>query len=177
MTIVVRSPGAMKRVPGLVQSIVTEIDRNQPVYDVASLQSRIDASLSTRRFVAFLLASFSVLGIVITAIGLYGTLSYSVLVRGREFGIRSALGATPRDLAVLVFRSGMHLVFAGIVCGGAAAIFAARYLSSEFYGIQLADPMTWSWVGVALFATGVIACLIPSWRASCTDTASKLKEE
>ena len=177
MTIVVRAPGAMKRVPGLVQSIVTEIDRDQPVYDIASLQSRIDASLSTRRFVAFLLASFSVLGIVITAIGLYGTLSYSVLVRGREFGIRSALGATPRDLAVLVFRSGMHLVFAGVVCGGAAAIFAARYLSSEFYGIQLADPMTWSWVGVALFATGVIACLIPSWRASCTDTASKLKEE
>jgi putative ABC transport system permease protein len=112
MSIVVKATST-DTVSEIVQSVVSQIDRDQPVYDFATLQSRIDASLSTRRFVAFLLASFSALGVVITAVGLYALLSYGILLRRQEFGIRSAVGATAGDIGLLVLGFGMRLVAIG----------------------------------------------------------------
>ncbi len=177
MSVLVKSSKTMDHAPELVQAVVAGIDRDQPVYDVASLQSRVSASLSARRFVAFLLTSFSAIGIVITAIGLYGVLSYSVLLRGREFGIRSAVGATPRDLGLLIFRYGMQLVAVGALFGSAIAISVSRYLSAELYGLRVTDPITWLVMTITLAGIGIAACIAPSWRASHMSAVAMLTQE
>jgi putative ABC transport system permease protein len=174
MYIVVKATSS-KSVPEIVQSIVSEIDRGQPVYDVATLQERIDTSLETRRFVAFLLASFSVLGIVITAVGLYALLAYGIVLRRQEFGIRSAVGATASDLRMLVLGYAMRLVVIGAVIGSAIAIAASRYVSSELFEIRVIDPLTWVCVTGTLAITAVTASTLPAWRASHSDPAALLK--
>jgi putative ABC transport system permease protein len=173
LTILVKS--SIASVPGVVQSIVSEIDHDQPVYDVATLQQRIDASLKSRRFVAFLLASFSALGITVTAVGLYALLAYGIVLRRQEFGIRSAVGATANDLALLVMGCGMRLVGFGALAGSAIAIAASRYLSSELSGVQIADRLTWASVAVTLTTISVTASALPAWRASRSDPATLLK--
>ena len=173
LTILVRS--SIPSVPEIVQSIVSGIDRNQPVYDVAALQERIDASLETRRFVAFLLASSSALGIMITAVGLYAILAYGIVLRRQEFGIRSAVGATANDLALLVMGYGMRLVGVGALAGSAIAIAASRYLSSELSGIQITDRLTWAFVAGTLAVIAAAASALPAWRASRSDPATLLK--
>lgn len=175
MSLVIKSDSP-NGVPEMVQSIVSQIDRDQPVYDIASLQSRIDASVATRRFVAFLLASFSGLGIVITAIGLYGLLSYSVLLRRQEFGIRAAVGATPGHLGLLIVTQGMRLIAVGTVAGSAIALAASRYLSTQISDVQIADLAIWFSVAATLISVGLISCTIPAWRASRANPASLLKE-
>jgi putative ABC transport system permease protein len=175
MSLVIKSE-SMRRVPELVESIVSQIDRDQPVYDVASLQSRIDASLATRQFVAFLLASFSGLGIVITGIGLYGLLSYSVLLRRQEFGIRAALGATPGNIGLLIVTQAMMLIAVGTAAGTAIALWASWYLSSQISDVRIADLATWLSVGFTLASVGLISSMIPAWRASRADPATLMHE-
>jgi putative ABC transport system permease protein len=173
----VKTSQALDRLPEIVQDIVAKVDSGQPVYDIAPLTARVDRSLSTRRFVLFLLMSFAVTGTAITAIGLYGLLSYSVVVRRREFGIRAAVGAKPADLAVLVFRHGFLLVLLGAAVGGLAAVSVSRYLSSELYGVRVSDPFTWVSIAIVLATTATLACLHPSWRASHTNPLSLLKQD
>jgi predicted permease len=175
MSLVIKSD-AMTGVPELVQSIVSQIDHDQPVYDVASLQTRIDASLATRRFVAFLLACFSGLGILITAVGLYGLLSYSVLLRRQEFGIRAAVGATPRKLGLLIVAHGMGLIAVGTVAGSAIALGTSRYLSSKISDVRIADMPIWLGVAITLIAVGLISSTVPAWRASRADPVTLMKE-
>lgn len=162
--------------PELVQSIVSQIDHDQPVYDVASLQSRIDASLATRRFVAFLLASFSGLGIVITGLGLYGLLSYSVLLRQQEFGIRAAVGAMPRELGLLIVTQSMQLIAIGTLGGSARALIASHYLSSQISDVRIGDSLTWLSVVVTLISVDLISSALPGWRASRTNPASLMND-
>lgn len=175
MSLVIKSD-AMNRVPELVQSIVSQIDRDQPVYDVAPLQSRIDASLATRQFVAFLLASFSGLGIVITAIGLYGLLSYSVLLRRHEFGIRAAVGATPRNLGLLIVVQGLGLIGVGTIAGSAIALGTSRYLSAQISDVRIADLATWLSVAFTLVSVGLMSSILPAWQASRADPSTLMNE-
>ncbi|MGH9697082.1 MAG: FtsX-like permease family protein, partial [Bryobacteraceae bacterium] len=177
MSLVVKASNAIDRLPTMIQDIVEKIDSGQPIYDIASLNSRVDRSLSTRRFVALLLISFAAIGLAVTAVGLYGLLSYSVALRRREFGIRAAVGATPRDLSALVFRHGIQLVLSGAAAGGLAAIFTARYLASELSGLRVADSMTWISIATVLAVTSTLACLGPSWRASRTNALALLKQD
>lgn len=176
MSLVVKTSAAMDRLPAIVQDIVAKIDASQPVYDIAPLGSRIEHSLSTRHFVVWIVISFAAIGTAITAIGLYGLLSYSVSLRLREFGIRAAMGANPRDLAALVFRHGILLALTGALTGGLTAVFAARYLSSELYGVRTTDSLTWLSIGFILAATSALACIAPSWRASRTNPLALLKQ-
>lgn len=176
MSVLVKTSSAMDRLPAIVQDIVAKVDADQPVYDIATLQSRIDRSLSTRRFVVQLLISFAAVGTAITAIGLYGLLSYSVVLRQREFGIRAAVGARPRDLAVLVFKHGILLVLIGAVAGSLTAVSAARYVASELYGVRVSDPITWASIALVLAITAGLACVSPSWRAARTNALALLKQ-
>ncbi len=177
MSVIVKTSAAMTRLPEIVQDIVTKVDSDQPVYNVASLQSLVYRSLSARRFVVSLLVSFAAIGTAITAIGLYGLLSYSVVLRRREFGIRAAVGATPGDLAWLVFTHGILLVSIGATAGGFVALPGARYLSSELYAVRVSDPITWLSIAAVLAVSGTLACLAPSWRASHANALSLLKQE
>jgi ABC-type antimicrobial peptide transport system permease subunit len=177
LSVVIRSSGLVARLPEAVQDIVAKIDPEQPVYDIASLRSRVDHSLATKKFVISLLAIFAATGTTLAALGLYGLLSYSVALRGREFGIRTAVGATQRDIIQLVFRRGLLLVALGIGTGAAGAIAASRYISGQLYGISTNDPVTWVLVIAVLGASGVLASVAPSLRASRMNTLMLLKQE
>jgi predicted permease len=177
MAILVKSTRALNSVPQLVQGIVSEIDREQPVYDFASLENRVEASLATRRFVTLLLACFAMVGIVITGIGLYGVLSYSVLVRRREFGIMSAVGAAPLDLSWLIFKQGTVLIVIGATCGIVLAFAVSRLVAEQLYGIQLDDARAWWSMAGVLFGAGLLACLGPAWRAGRVNTLAILKQD
>jgi ABC-type antimicrobial peptide transport system permease subunit len=176
LTLAIRS----SRFDGLareVQRIVTTIDRDQPVYDIATLQARIDRSLKIRRFVAWLMLGFAFSGTLLAAVGLYGLLSYVVTLRRREIGIRMALGASRGNIAGMVCRGGIVLVSVGIVLGGAAAAGAYGFIANQMYGVSLQDPTTWIAVTAAIGISGVAASGIPALRAARSRLVEVLRSE
>lgn len=177
LSVVIRTSGAVARLAEAVQDIVAKIDPDQPVYDVAPLQSRVNHSLATRRFALIVLVLFALTGTGLAVLGLYELLSYSVAIRRREFGIRAAVGATQGDIVLLILKRGLLLVCLGIGVGGLGVLCASRYVSGQLYGVQASDPLTWTLVIAVLGASGVIACLAPSFRASRMNTLTLLKQE
>ncbi|HWB85155.1 MAG TPA: ABC transporter permease [Bryobacteraceae bacterium] len=177
MTIEIRSRSSGSTLVREVQRTVAEIDKEQPVYDVATLQVRIDRSFQTRRFVAFLILVFAAAGTGLAALGLYGLLSYIVSSRYREIGIRMALGASNSAIARLVCRGGMVLVMAGLALGSAAGLAAARFMASEMYGVGIGDSWTWMLVLGAVGISGFLASALPAWRAARQSPAEALRAE
>ncbi|MGP0074808.1 MAG: ABC transporter permease [Bryobacteraceae bacterium] len=157
------------------QSIVAEIDKDQPVYDIQPLETWVNHSLKTRRFVVFLVASFGVTGTLLSALGLYGVLSYWIAVRRRELGIRMALGATGVAIAKLVCSGGLRLVITGALLGCVGAVAAHRYIASQLYGVRFDDPITWLAAAIGALLIGVLACILPAWRAARTNVIESLR--
>jgi predicted permease len=156
------------------QRIVAQVDKDQPVSEIKSMETWVNHSLKTRRFVVFLVAMFGVTGALLSALGLYGLLSYWIAVRRRELGIRMALGATGQAITALVCSSGLRLVIVGTVLGSAGAVAAHRYISSQLYGVQFDDPITWLAVAIGILLTGFLACILPAWRAARINVTESL---
>ncbi len=177
MTLAIRSgltgSGMLKH----VQRIVAGVDKDQPVYDVATLSDRIDRSLKTRRFVAWLVLASAAAGIGLAALGIYGLQSYLVALRRREIGIRSALGATRGDIAGLVCRGGVAMLSAGMALGSAAAAVACRMVASQLYGVGVSDGVTWVTALGSVAATGLLATALPACRAARQPPAEALRGE
>jgi predicted permease len=174
-TLVIRSQLPMGALTNDVQRIVTQLDKDQPVHEVSLLETYVNHSLKTRRFVVFLVTLFGAAGTLLSALGLYGLLSYSITVRRRELGIRMAIGATGRDIAALISFHGLRLVIAGAVLGCAGALIAHRFIASQLYGVRFADPITWLATGVGIVFAGMLACILPAWRAARTNPVEALK--
>jgi ABC-type antimicrobial peptide transport system permease subunit len=160
-----------------VEKITAGVDKDQPIYDVAPLQARIDHSLKTRRFVVWLLLMFAAAGTGLAALGLYGQLSYSTELRRREMGIRMALGAGRDGVAMMVCRDGMILVVVGIAVGFGAAFGAYRWIASQMYGVGIEDGVTWIAVLAIVGAAGLMASAVPAWRVSRLNPADALRTE
>ncbi len=175
VTVVIRSRLPMAALVNDVQKIVIQVDKDEPVREVSMLDTYVQRSLRTRRFVVSLVALFGVLGALLSALGVYGLLSYWIAIRRREIGIRMALGATARAIAALVYSSGLRLVIVGAVLGCAVALAAHRAIASRLYGVHFADPVTWIAAGVAILLAGIIACALPAWRAAKTNPVDALK--
>ncbi len=152
-----------------------QVDKDEPVREVSTLDAYVQRSLRTRRFVVSLVALFGVLGALLSALGVYGLLSYWIAIRRREIGIRMALGATAQAIAALVYSSGLRLVIAGAILGCAGALAAHRAIASQLYGVRFADPVTWIAVGAGILLAGIVACALPAWRASKTNPLDALK--
>jgi predicted permease len=174
-TLVIRSNLPMGALTNDVQRIVTQIDKDQPVHEVSLLETYVNRSLKTRRFVVFLVTLFGAAGIVLAALGLYGLLSYSIAVRRREIGIRMAIGATGRSIAGLICFSGLRLVIAGAALGCAGAFVAHRYIASQLYGVGFYDRVTWLAVASGVALAGVLACVLPAWQAARTNPMESLR--
>lgn len=174
-TFVIRSNVPVDQLANAVQSIVAQIDKDRPVYDIKPLDQWVNHSLQMRRFVVFLVALFGVIGALLSALGLYGVLSYWIAVRRREIGIRMALGATGQAIAALVCSSGLRLVIPGALLGCAGAAAAHRYIASQLYGVRFDDPITWLAVAIATLLAGLVACILPAWRAARTNPVEALK--
>jgi putative ABC transport system permease protein len=176
-TLVIRSGLPVSTITENIQRIVTRIDPDEPVYDVISLETFVDRSVKTRRFVASLTSVFASAGIGLAALGLFGLLSYMIALRRREIGIRIAVGASHQAIALLVCRSGMPLVLAGILLGAASAAGAHRLIASQLYGTQFEDAWTWVAVLGIVTVTGLLACAGPAWGATRVDPVKALRAE
>jgi putative ABC transport system permease protein len=156
---------------------VARVDKDQPVYVVASMQSLLDNADAERRFGTVTLGIFAGLALVLAAAGIYGVASYSVARRTREIGVRMALGASRADVARMILRQGLAPAGAGIVVGWCAAWPLTRVLASLLYGVTATDPATFAAVPAILLAVEMAACYLPARRAMRVDPVAALRME
>jgi putative ABC transport system permease protein len=176
-TLVVRTTNDPQSLTRAVREQVFAADKNQPVYDIQTMDERVARSLDERRFAMLLLGIFSGLALMLSAIGLYGVLAFAVSQRTREIGIRMALGAQASDVLKQVMRQGMILVSIGIVAGLAAALAFSRVMSSLLYGVRATDPITFATISLLLLGVALGACFVPARRATKVDPMIALRYE
>jgi predicted permease len=159
-----------------VRSAVQQIDPEQPVTDVRTMEEWVDRSLEIRRAPTTLLTIFGAVALLLSAIGIYGVLAYGVTQRVREFGIRQALGADQRSILSLVLAQGIRRVGVGVAIGLAGALFLSKYLESLLFGVSAYDIPVFSLVTAVLFAVAMLACYIPARRATRIDPMVALRD-
>jgi predicted permease len=153
------------------------LDPHLPLYDIKSLSTEIDESLVQERLVTWLSAAFGLLATLLTALGLYGVLTFSVARRTREIGIRVALGAQRRDVFRLIMIRGVVLVAIGVAVGVAASVAFSRLLSSLLFGVTPNSVATLTGVSAGLIAVALLACYLPARRATKVDPLVALRYE
>ncbi|MGB7173118.1 MAG: ABC transporter permease, partial [Candidatus Acidiferrales bacterium] len=176
MFLVVRS-AANANVAADVRDALESMDKSVALFDVETMPARILDSVKLRRFVAWLLNSFALVGLLLAALGLYGTLAYTVQLRRREIAIRMALGASPRDTRVLILRHCASIAAAGLVPGALISVAAARATRSFLFGISPLDPWTVALTAAGFFALALAATWIPAMQATRVDALLALREE
>jgi predicted permease len=160
-----------------VRSRVTNLDSHLPLYDVKTLDSQIDESLTQERLTTWLCTAFGGLATLLTALGLYGVLAFTVAQRTREIGIRVALGAQSRDVFKLIIGQGMLLVSAGVVLGLGASLVLSRFISSLLFGITPTNLTTFVLVSIGLGLLALFACYLPARRATKVNPLVALRYE
>jgi ABC-type antimicrobial peptide transport system permease subunit len=140
-----------------------------------TMDGRLQRSLARPRLYAMLFDGFSAFALFIAVIGLFGGLSYGVTQRTREIGLRTALGATPRDILSMVMKQGTLVTVIGVVLGLGLAALTGRYLSAFLFGVEPLDPATFAIVGTALILVALVACAIPARRAARIDAITALR--
>jgi len=177
MTLVVRTAGAPASLAAPVRDAIRQLDPGLPVADVRTMTDVVGAALSTPRFTSVLLSMFALLALTLSAVGIYGVLSYVVSRRTREIGIRVAIGADRARVLRMVLGGGIALAGVGIVIGTIAALLVTRLLSGLLHGVSPADPLTFAGVVLSLLTVALGASLAPAWRATRVDPVVALKSE
>jgi putative ABC transport system permease protein len=176
-SLVVRTQGDAALLAPSVRDAIWSVDKDQPVVRVATMSDLVAASETQRRFALTVFEAFAFVGLLLAATGIYGVLSGSVTERTREIGIRSALGASRRDILALVFRQGMTLTLLGVVIGLAGAMAASQVIVTLLFGVSRLDPLTYLGVIVLLLGVSAVACWVPASRASRVDPSITLRAE
>ena len=154
-----------------------QMDSDLPLYQVRTMEQRVEESLARRRFSLVLLGLFAALALGLAAIGVYGVMAFLVNQSTREIGIRIALGATSGGILALVLRRAMALALSGIALGVAAAIPLARLLRGMLFGVRESDALTFAAASIALAAVALLASYLPARRASRIDPLLSLQPE
>jgi putative ABC transport system permease protein len=176
LSLVLRTAGDPRVAAPELRKAVRAIDPNQPLVKVRTMEENVAASVSAPRFRTLLLAIFAINALLLSAVGLYGIISYSVAQQSQEIGIRMALGARSADVLKMVLGRGLRLTLAGSAVGIAAALAVTRLLTSFLYGVTPLDVWTYIGVTVLLAAVALIAALIPARRALRVDPVIALRE-
>ena len=177
LTLHVKTVGDPESIAESVRREVNALDSHLPVHNMRTLAEEIDVSLVSERLVTWLTSAFGVLATLLTALGLYGVLTFSVARRTREIGIRVALGAQRRDVMKLVLVHGLILVAAGVVLGLLASFGVARVITTLLFGVSATNAATLLAATVGLFIVGLVACSLPAWRATKVNPLEALRYE
>jgi putative ABC transport system permease protein len=177
MSLVVRATSRPTSLVTAVTNAIHEVDPQTPVVEVATMDEIMTNSVAQRRFNMLLFAAFAGLALLLAAVGIYSVLAYAVRRRGREIGIRMALGAQISDVLRMVVIEGMTPTLIGMVIGVAGALALGRVLSTLIYGVQATDPLTFVGVSAILAAVALLASLIPAYRATRVEPVKALREE
>ena len=175
--VVVRTDGPPGAIVGAIRSEVSALDPNIPVFSVRTMQDVMDRTLNSQRLTNLLLTSFSVLALVLAAVGIYGTMSLYVGSRKNEFGIRMALGAQPGVLLRSVMQEGLLLSAGGVAVGLVGALALTRTIASLLFHVSTTDPVVFTGVPLVLVIVALIACFVPALRASQVDPITALRHE
>jgi predicted permease len=160
-----------------VRRLIRNLDANLPVYEMQSMQVRVEESIYHDRMIATLASAFGALATLLAAIGLYGVVAFNVARRTSEMGVRMALGARQHDVLSMVMREVGWMVASGSVIGLAAAWLLGRYVQSQLYGVTAKDPMVFGGAAVVLITIAMVAGFIPARRASRVDPMVALRCE
>ena len=177
MSFVVKTQMAAEALAPAMRSVLREVDPDQPLQSIATMDSVLVATTAEPRFQARLLGVFAILALVLAVVGTYGVLAYSVAQRTREIGVRMALGAQKCNVFGLLLRDALGMAGAGIVIGGAGALAATRLLTSFLFEVKPGDPEIFGLAALTLVFAGVCACYIPARRAMRVDPIVALREE
>jgi putative ABC transport system permease protein len=175
MVVVLRTAGDPAGYAAVARAAVTELDANQAAGRIETMKAIVSEAVSRQRFTMFLAGAFATVALVLSLVGLYGVVSFSVAERTHEIGLRYALGATPGSLVALVLREGLRLVALGVVLGLGVAFVLARFLETQLFGVTAHDPGTFIVVPLLLLGAAIVGCLIPARRATRIDPMTALR--
>jgi putative ABC transport system permease protein len=177
MALVVRTTGPPRNAIRDVAGQVYAVDPNQPVFDVKTMEERLEDATASQRFQLTLIGTFAGLALLLAAAGVYGVMSYLVTRRTRELGIRMALGARPQDVMRQVMGENLTVLCVAVIAGLGGAGALTGYLESLLYGVSPLDPPTLAVAPIVLAVTVVLASLGPARRAARVDPMTALREE
>jgi predicted permease len=176
-TFVVRFAADPAALTGAVRAAVREVDADLPMFNVRTQEEQIDRLFTQERLFARLCTFFGALALLLAAVGLYGLMSYAVVRRTGEIGLRMALGALPGHVLGMIVRESMGLVILGVLLGIGAAWGATRAIATMLFGLSPNDPLTYALVAVLLITVAIIACFLPARRASKVEPMNALRSE
>jgi putative ABC transport system permease protein len=177
LSVILRTTLDPKSETSALRGALNEINKNQPLVNVRTMEDSMATSVAQPRFRTWLLGLFAVLALLLSTIGIYGVMSYSVTQRVHEMGIRIALGAQPRQVFQLVTGQGLRLALLGVGIGCVASIALTRVLRSFLYDVSALDPITYLSVAAVLVSVGLLASYLPARRATKVDPLIALRYE
>lgn len=177
MSVAIRTAGDPRALASAATAAVREIDPNQPVAEIRTMEQVASSVVARPRFNLYVFGGFAGMSLLLAALGLYGVVSYSVTQRSQEIGVRVALGAQNRDVIQLILRQGMRLTIVGLLLGLVVALAAARVMASLLFGIGAADPVTLVAVPAFLAMVALLASYLPARRATRVDLLVALRAE
>jgi putative ABC transport system permease protein len=180
MSVCLRTSNDPHSVASAVRSVVSSMDPDLPVYDIKTMEEYLASSVATQRFNAMLLETFAVLALLLTGIGLYGVIAYTVAQRTHEIGVRMTLGASRSQVVQMVLKAGLQLTGIGVAAGVFLSLVAAKFatsFSSLLFGVKSTDIVTFSAVVGMVTVVSLLACYIPAYRASKVDPMIALRYE
>lgn len=175
LTLVVRAAARTEQLPGALRQVLRRLDPELALYGVETMENRLAGSLAPRRAAVLLLGIFSAVALLLTAVGLYGALSYSVTRRRREMAIRVAMGSTPDQVFRIVLGHGLRVTVLGLLLGGVGAIGLARLARTLLFGVEPTDPSVLAGMTVLLTVVAAVACAVPAWHATRLEPSVSLR--
>jgi predicted permease len=174
---VARTAGTPGDMAGAIRQAAEKVEGSAVLYDVRPMQEIVSRTISTQRLTMFLLSVFSSLALILSAVGIYGVISYLTSQRTHEIGVRVALGASRQDVLRMVLGGGMRITLIGVAIGLAAAFGLTRLITKLIYGVGASDPLTFLAVAILLSGVALFACYIPARRAMRVDPIVALRYE
>jgi putative ABC transport system permease protein len=160
-----------------VRREISRVDPDIAIQGAETMDAVVRGSLAQPQLLVRVVALFATLALLLAAVGLYGVMAYSVAERTREFGVRMALGATPRDILGSVLKEGMGLALAGVAAGLVLSLWLTQLLAGLLFGVSATDPVTFGGAGCILVATALLASYMPARRSLRLDPVRALRDD